>query len=180
MMLQNLSRQLLLLKRRKIFYLELGYHYLHLDLKQEIDFIIHSLFHLLFVFKYCYTYERRQIQTSIDWRFCLLSKWRIFFEFSSNNIELLVLFSQILHYWKYYKNEIPSYLKPLEMIFGLVSSKSIGLLDREDINELLKNYKIIIQVSKFVSFVASFSAFCKLVIPSIINSLVELYLIEIF
>jgi hypothetical protein len=64
-----------------------------------------------------------------------------------SNSALIILssnISQILHHWKYYKNEIPSYLKTLEMIFGLVSSKSIGLMDREDINELLKNYKIMI------------------------------------
>jgi hypothetical protein len=47
---------------------------------------------------------------------------------------LMALFSQSLHYWKYYKNESPSYLKPFEMISGLVSPKSIELINREDIN----------------------------------------------
>jgi hypothetical protein len=53
----------------------------------------------------------------------------------------LALFSQSLHYWKYYKNESPSYLKPFEMICGSVSPKSIGLINREDINQLLKKSK---------------------------------------
>jgi hypothetical protein len=45
----------------------------------------------------------------------------------------LALISQSLHYWKYYKNESPSYLKPFEMISSLVSPKSTGLTNREDI-----------------------------------------------
>ena len=62
----------------------------------------------------------------------------------------LCLFSQILHYWKYYKNESPSYLKPFEMISGLVSPKSIGLINREDINQLLNKSKLMFKVSKFI------------------------------
>ena len=54
--------------------------------------------------------------------------------------------SQILHYWKYYKNESPSYLKPFEMICGLVSPKSIGLINREHINQLLKKSKLTFKV----------------------------------
>jgi hypothetical protein len=33
---------------------------------------------------------------------------------------ILALISQLLHCWKYYKNESPSYMKPFEMISGLV------------------------------------------------------------
>ena len=62
----------------------------------------------------------------------------------------LALFSQSLHYWKYYKNESPSYLKPFEMISGLVSPKSIGLINREDINQLIIN-KLFITNNKHVS-----------------------------
>ncbi len=50
----------------------------------------------------------------------------------------LTLSIQSLHYWKCYKNESPSYLKPFDMISGLVSPKSIGLMNREDINHLFK------------------------------------------
>jgi hypothetical protein len=50
---------------------------------------------------------------------------------------ILALILQLLHYWKYYKNESPSYLKPFEMICGLVSPKSIGLIIREDMIDLL-------------------------------------------
>jgi hypothetical protein len=92
----------------------------------------------------------------------------------------LALFSQLLHYWKYYKNESPSYLKPFEMICGLVSPKSIGLINREHINELIKKSKIIFKVSKFLTFCTSFACFCNSGIPLIINSTPSLYWIEFF
>jgi hypothetical protein len=91
-----------------------------------------------------------------------------------------VLFSQLLHYWKYYKNESPSYLKPFEMISDLVSPKSIGLINREDINQLLKKSEIMLKVSKFLTIGISISAIFLLGIPLIINSSFELYLIEVF
>jgi hypothetical protein len=62
---------------------------------------------------------------------------------------ILALISQLLHYWKYYKNESPSYLKPFEMISGLVSPKSIGLINKEDINQLLNKSKLMFKVSNF-------------------------------
>ncbi len=91
----------------------------------------------------------------------------------------LALISQSLHYWKYYKNESPLYLKPFEMISGLVSPKSIGLMDREDINQLLKKFKLMFGVSKLVIFGSIFAAFCTSGIPTIINSSYHLFFIEI-
>jgi hypothetical protein len=91
---------------------------------------------------------------------------------------LLALFSQLLHYWKYYKNESPSYLKPFEMVSGLVSPKSIGLMDRENINELLKKSKLMFKVSKFLAFTTGFAGFFISAIPLIINSTPSLYWIE--
>jgi hypothetical protein len=88
------------------------------------------------------------------------------------------LCSQLLHYWKYYKNESPSYLKPLEMISGLVSPKSIGLMDKEDVFQLLKETKLMFKVSKFLTFGVSFASFCISGIPLIINSTSSLYWIE--
>jgi hypothetical protein len=90
------------------------------------------------------------------------------------------LFSQLLHYWKYYKNESPSYLKPFEMISGLVSPKSIGLINREHINQLLNKSKIMFQFSRILIISGSFACFLLSGIPLIINSSFELYLIEIF
>ncbi len=40
---------------------------------------------------------------------------------------ILALVSQLLHYINYKKNLKPSYLKPFDMMSGLVSPKSIGL-----------------------------------------------------
>jgi hypothetical protein len=90
----------------------------------------------------------------------------------------LALCSQSLHYWKYYKNESPSYLKPFEMICGLVSPKSIGLINREDIIQLLNKSKLMFKVSKYLTFSGSFVCFCNSAIPLIINSTFSLYWIE--
>jgi hypothetical protein len=92
----------------------------------------------------------------------------------------LALFTQLLHYWKYYKNESPSYLKPFEMISGLVSPKSIGLINREDINQLLKKSKIMFEFSRISIIGMSFACFFLSGIPLIINSSFELYLIQFF
>jgi hypothetical protein len=91
----------------------------------------------------------------------------------------LTLFSQLLHYWKYYKNESPSYLKPFEMISGLVSPKSIGLFNREDINQLLKRSKLMFGVSRLLIIGTTFALFFLSGIPLIINSPLSLVLIEI-
>ncbi len=53
---------------------------------------------------------------------------------------ILALILQLLYYWKDYKTESPSYLKPFEMISGLVSPKSIGLINREDVIHLLNKF----------------------------------------
>jgi hypothetical protein len=90
----------------------------------------------------------------------------------------LALISQLLHYWKYYKNESPSYLKQFQMISGLVSPKSIGLINREHINQLLNKPKLMFKVSKFLTFVAGFACFWLSGIPLIINSTPSLYWIE--
>jgi hypothetical protein len=92
----------------------------------------------------------------------------------------LALCLQLLHYWKYYKNESPSYLKPFEMICGLISPKSIGLMDREDINQLLNKSKLMFKVSKSLTIGLSICSFFLSLIPLIINSSLKLYLIEIF
>jgi hypothetical protein len=88
---------------------------------------------------------------------------------------ILALLSQILHYWKYFKNESPSYLKPFEMICGSVSPKSIRLTNRDQINQLLNESKLMFKVSNFLVYTLSFAKFIVL----IINSSLLLYSIEI-
>ncbi len=73
---------------------------------------------------------------------------RYFFNTTTVLFASLALFTQLLHYWKYYKNESPSYLKPSDMISGLVSPKSIGLINREDIKQLLKKSKFMFEFSR--------------------------------
>jgi hypothetical protein len=66
------------------------------------------------------------------------------------------------------------------MICGLVSPKSIGLIDREDINQLLNKSKLIFKVLKFIIIGATFAGFFLSGIPLITNSSFSLFLIEIF
>jgi hypothetical protein len=103
---------------------------------------------------------------------------RYFLNTSTVLFATLPLFSQLLHYWKHYKNESPSYLKLFEMISGLVSPKSTGLINREDINQLLNKFKFMFKVSKCLTFGTSFVCFCVTGIPLIINSTPSLYWIE--
>jgi hypothetical protein len=92
----------------------------------------------------------------------------------------LALSSQMLHYWKYYKKESPSYLKPFEMISGLVSPKSIGLINREHINQLLNKSKLMFNFSRIMIIGMTFGCFCISFVPLIINSSFEFILVEIF
>jgi hypothetical protein len=66
------------------------------------------------------------------------------------------------------------------MISGLVSPKSIGLINREHINQLLNKSKLMFKVSKFLTFGASFACFWSSGIPLIINFTPSLYWIEFF
>jgi hypothetical protein len=91
----------------------------------------------------------------------------------------MALISQLLHWWKYYKNESPSYMKPFEMISGLVSPKSIGLMDKEDVIQLLKKSKLMFQFSKCLTFGMGFGSFCNSGLSLIINSTPSLYWIEL-
>jgi hypothetical protein len=102
------------------------------------------------------------------------------FDYFLNGRNFFNATNELLHYWKYYKNESPSYLKPFEMISGLVSPKSIGLIDREDINQLLNKSKLMFKVSKFSNIGIVISSIFLSGIPLIINSSISLILIEIF
>ncbi len=92
----------------------------------------------------------------------------------------MALSTQSLHYWKYYKKESPSYLKPFEMICGFISPKSIGLINREDINQLLKRSKLMFEFLKYLINGTSFAAFFLSGMTLIDNSSGRLYLLEIF
>ena len=51
---------------------------------------------------------------------------------------ILSLISQYLYYNDYKNNKPPNYLKPFEMMSGLVSPQSIGLTDRVQIIQFIK------------------------------------------
>jgi len=63
----------------------------------------------------------------------------------------LVLISQILHYYNYKNNIKPSYLKPFQMISGLISPKSIGLTNRAEVYRIIKVSKISFLVCEWYS-----------------------------
>jgi hypothetical protein len=90
------------------------------------------------------------------------------------------LISQILHYWKYYKKESPSYLKPFEMISGLVSPKSIGLINRENIIQLLNKSKLMFKASKLIIIIINFAAFSVSMVPLVLNSPFPIILVQVF
>jgi len=77
-------------------------------------------------------------------------KIRIQFNLAVALISSLPLISQIIHYYNF-KNDIkPSYLRPFEMISGLISPKSIGLTDKEQIYDLIKQSKTLFICCEFM------------------------------
>ena len=82
-----------------------------------------------------------------DYQYLLYGDWTHYFGYhtiiTSFLFELLAFVSQIIHYWNFKNNIKPSYLKPFAMISGLVSPKSIGLTDSEDIRKLINRYKLL-------------------------------------
>ncbi len=66
------------------------------------------------------------------------------------------------------------------MISGFVSPKSIGLMNGEDINQLLKKSKFMFKVSRMLTLGMNFAAFFTPGIPLIINFSFPLNLIAIF
>ena len=64
---------------------------------------------------------------------------------------LLSLTSQIIYYYNY-KNDIkPTFLKVFQMMSGLVSPKSIGLTNKEQIYKLVKTSKRLFTIFEFIS-----------------------------
>ncbi len=66
------------------------------------------------------------------------------------------------------------------MICGLVSPKSIGLINREHINQLLNKSKLLYEVLNFATIGTAFTGFCISGIALSINSSFSLFFIEIF
>jgi hypothetical protein len=66
------------------------------------------------------------------------------------------------------------------MISGLVSPKSIGFTNREDINQLLKKFNLMFKFSKLMIIRLGFAGFRVSLMPFIINSTFPLIFFEIF
>jgi hypothetical protein len=74
---------------------------------------------------------------------------KIYLHFTFIIVWNLSIISQIIHYYQYKTNQYPIYLKPFEMMCGLVSPKSIGLTNEKDIYGIIKYTKL---VFRFIIF----------------------------
>jgi len=84
---------------------------------------------------------------------------RVHIDIATSLTTFLSIISQILHYNNYRNGIKPSYLKPFEMMSGLVSPQSIGLTNREDVYKMIKMSKILFKTLKSLSIFAFFLGF---------------------
>ena len=71
----------------------------------------------------------------------------------------LILFSQLIYYYNY-KNDIkPTFLRIFQMISGLISPKSIGLTDEQQIRQLVKITRIVDNFLRLNNKICSLLAF---------------------
>jgi hypothetical protein len=105
-----------------------------------------------------------QLSEEDRYAFDLLSDWSYFvnarevFGLTLIVYALWCIISQLLHYWYYKKDIKPSYLKPFEMMSGLISPQSIGLYNEKDVTKMMKRFKLLIKFLKFnVSIMSSFA-----------------------
>jgi len=94
--------------------------------------------------------ENNELMFLIIGEFSRFLKIRIQYSLAVILIILLPLMSQIIHYYNYKNNIKPEYLKPFDMISGLVSPQSIGLTDKEEIYKLVKQSKTLFICCEFL------------------------------
>ena len=70
--------------------------------------------------------------------FSYLLNARIHFNIDCSIAIILALISQYFHYIDFKNNKTPTYLKPFEMIEGLVSPQSFELTDKADISKFIQ------------------------------------------
>ena len=82
---------------------------------------------------------------------------------------IFIITSQLIHYYNY-KNDIkPNYLKVFQMMSGLVSPKSIGLTNENEINKMIKlTNKLFTHCKLNVRFLTIF-CFCFNLFPIMMN-----------
>jgi hypothetical protein len=131
-------------------------------------FTIHSLVTL----RHCVS---MRLSEDNRYAFELLSDWSYFLnsrEVIGLTVILYVLWSnisQLLHYWYHKRNIKPSYLKPFEMMSGLVSPQCIGLYNEKDITKMMKRFKLLIKLSEINVILMAFCALLLAAIPIISN-----------
>ena len=88
--------------------------------------------------------------------------------------------SQLINFWYYNKDIKPSYLKPFEMMSGLVSPQSIGIRNKEVVYKLLNKSKILFSITRIISISVAFcGALLALKLLFSNQSLIELIFISI-
>jgi len=106
---------------------------------------------------------------------------RIHGNIAATFVNSIVIISELYHY-KNYKNGIkPSYLKPFEMMSGLVSPQSIGLTNKQIIYEFMKRTRVLLNFCQILTDKAlPFFSFTLIIsIYSVNCSLLEIIIIGI-
>ncbi len=125
-----------------------------------------DLFNALFR---CFCLKKRTtIQNDCDFSYFL--NGRIHFNNSASLLIFLALISQCIHYLNYRNNIRPTYLKPFEMMSGLIDPQSVDLTNRAEILRKIKvwNY-LFLYCEILIKFVVTSVGFAVSFIPLYVN-----------
>jgi hypothetical protein len=94
---------------------------------------------------------------------------------------VLALISQLINYYNYKNGINPTYLKVFDMMSGLISPKSIGLTNKEEIYKLIKESKFLFSFCEWnTHIIVPLMGFLLSLLPFIINcSLLDIILFGI-
>lgn len=74
-----------------------------------------------------------------DWTYFLGARYHM--SASAITYGILASFSQLTHFWYYWKGIEPSYLEPFKVIAGFLCPIDVGLIEREDVVRLVRRSK---------------------------------------
>jgi hypothetical protein len=111
----------------------------------SLIFIINSIAIIKIIISLLMTEDNERISIIIG-DFSHFLGLRIHINLTSCLFFLLALTSQLIYFYNYMKGIKPTYFKVFEMMSGLISPKSIGLTNKEEIYKMLKVYKILFKI----------------------------------
>jgi hypothetical protein len=83
--------------------------------------------------------------------FCYFIKLRYQLNISITIILIFAVICQLIHYYNYANGIIPVYLRPFQLMSGLVSPQSIGITDRKYILIIQNRAKLLFKITTFVT-----------------------------